>query len=317
MTDGTERVPDARAAGDAAPPAEARGPHDADSPPTARVRRRRFAMSVVWVVPVLAAVVAGYLVFTRLAESGTKITITFRDGNGVKAGQTEIRYRGVPIGEVKAIDLSRDEQSVVVTARLRRSASAVARDGSVFWVVRPEVGFGSISGLSTVITGPFIQVLPGSGKSRTAFTGLESPPLATERQGLKLVLAAADLGSMRTGAPVYYRGVQVGVITAIDLSADATSARAHVFVSPRYVKLVRVGSRFWTVSGLDINLSLLRGLEVNMESLRSLATGGIAFATPDDPAGVQARDGTIFVLHDKPDKAWLQWTPKITLPPER
>jgi paraquat-inducible protein B len=283
--------------------------------PAARVRRRRWAVSVVWVVPVLAAIVAGYLVWSRLQDVGPGITIRFKDGSGVKAGQTEIRYRGVPIGEVKAIDLGRDEQDVVVTARLRRSAAPIAREGSVFWIVRPEVAFGSISGLSTVITGPFIQVLPGTGKDRTAFTGLESPPLALERQGVKVVLVAANLGSMRSGAPVYYRGVQVGLITGIELSRDATGAHAHVFIRQPYVKLVRVGSRFWTVSGLDVNLSLFRGLEVSMESLRSLATGGVAFATPEDAGAGSARDGTVFVLHDKPEKEWLKWSPKIALPP--
>ena len=290
-------------------------PDSAGQLPKARIRRRRWTLPIVWVVPLAAAVVAGYLVYGRLEESGPTITINFKDGSGVKPAQTEIRYRGVPIGQVQAIDLSTDGEAVVVTARLRRSAAMIAREGSAFWIVRPEVGPGTITGLSTVLTGPYIQVLPGPGKPASQFTGLENPPAALERQGLKVVLAASHIESVRTGSPVYYRGIDVGSVTGIELSSDTTAAHVHLFISQRYARLVRVGSRFWTVSGLDVNVSLLKGVEISVESLRSLLAGGIAFATPDDPVGRPARDGTVFVLHDKPEKEWLTWAPKIPLPP--
>jgi paraquat-inducible protein B len=283
--------------------------------PEARIKRRRWTLPVVWVVPVVAALVAGYLVYTRLQEYGPTITIKFSDGEGIKAGQTEIRYRGVPIGEVVAVDLSEDEQHVVVNARLRRSATNIAREGSIFWIVRPEVGVGSISGLSTVITGPYIQVLPGTGKARLDFAGLDRQPAALERQGLRIILAAAQLGSVRTGSPVYFRGFQVGSVTDTELSRDATSVHVQVFISQRYARLVRAGSRFWVVSGLDVDVSLFKGVQINLESLRSLVTGGIAFVTPEDVAGLMpAKDGTIFALHDKPQKEWLDWMPKIPPP---
>jgi paraquat-inducible protein B len=283
--------------------------------PAARIRRRRWGFSVVWVVPVVAAIVAGYLVYGRVQELGPTITIKFKDGAGVKAGQTEIRYRGVPIGEVREIELSEGGEYVAVNARLRRSAATIAREGSVFWIVRPEVGPGTISGLSTVFTGPYIQVLPGSGKPRLEFTGLERPPPALERAGLKIILATANLGSVRSGSPVYYRGIEVGSITDTELSRDATSAHVHLFIRQRFARLVRLGSRFWIVSGLDVNVSLLKGVEINLESLRSLVTGGIAFATPEGPNPPPAKDGMIFVLHDKPEKEWLEWAPKIPIPP--
>ena len=290
-------------------------PDNAEGLPKARIRRRRWALPVVWVVPLAAAVVAGYLVYGRLEESGPTITIKFKDGSGVKPAHTEIRYRGVPIGQVQAIDLSTDGEAVVVKAQLRRSAAMIAREGSAFWIVRPEVGPGTISGLSTVLTGPYIQVLPGPGKSVSEFVGLENPPAALERNGLKIVLAASHIESVRTGSPVYYRGIEVGSVTGIELSGDATTAHVHLFISQRYARLVRIGSRFWTVSGLDVNVSLLKGVEISVESLRSLIAGGIAFATPDDPTTPPARDGTVFVLHDKPQKEWLTWAPKIPLPP--
>lgn len=288
-------------------------PVDGEPLPEATVRRSRWRWSVVWVVPVVAAIVAGYLVYTRLQEIGPTITIVFKDGSGVKAGQTEIRYRGVRLGEVVAIELSPDEESVVVKARLRGSAETIAREGSLFWIVRPEVGLGTVSGLSTVITGPFIQVLPGKGKAKTTFTGLESQPAALERQGLRIIVANSHLGSVRLGSPVYYRGIQVGSVTGADLSPDATGVHTHVFISQRFARLVRIGSRFWSVSGVDVNVGL-KGVEVNVESLRSLVTGGISFATPDANSA-PAKNGTIFVLHEKPQKDWLDWAPKIPIPP--
>ena len=286
-----------------------------DALPKERVHRRSWKFPIVWVVPVIAAIVAGYLVYGRLQEFGPTITIKFKDGSGVKAGQTEIRYRGVPIGEVMTLELSEDQEYVVVKARLRQSASSVAKDGSVFWIVRPELGFGTISGLTTVITGPYIQVLPGTGKAKSEFVGLDRPPPALERKGLKIIVAAVNLGSVRPGSPVYYRGIEVGTVTSTELSSDATMVHIHVFISQRYARLVRIGSRFWSVGGADVNVSLFRGVEINIESLRSLITGGIAFATPDDPKSLPAKDGTIFLLHDKPQKEWLEWMPKIPIPP--
>ena len=148
-----------------------------ETPPEAKIRRRRWHVSVIWVVPVVAAIVAGYLVYGRLQELGPEITITFKDGDGVKGGQTEVRYRGVPIGEVTAVDLSDGAEHVVVQARLRRSAASITRDGSVFWIVRPEVGPASISGLRTVFTGPYIQVLPAqAGRRRNSSASIGRPP---------------------------------------------------------------------------------------------------------------------------------------------
>jgi len=168
--------------------------------------------------------------------------------------------------------------------------------------------------LSTVFTGPYIQVLPGRGGLTEQFTGQERPPPTEGRSGLRIILAAAEIGSVRAGSPIYYRGIQVGSVVENDLSRDARSAHVHAFVEQRYARLVRIGSRFWSVSGLDVNVSLRKGIEVNLESLRSLLVGGIAFATPEDPNAAAAKSGTIFVLHDKPEKEWLAWAPRIPIP---
>jgi paraquat-inducible protein B len=287
-----------------------------DDLPSARVSRSRWSSAIIWVVPLVAAVVAGYLIYDRLKERGPEITIRFRDGSGIRVGQTPILYRGVQVGEVTGVGLSEDQRRVEIKARLQRSAAAIAKDGSVFWIVRPEVGFGSISGLGTVITGPEIQALPGSGEQRTEFDGLDAAPAAMELRGLKVVLRTDRLGSLQRNSPVYYRGVEVGVVQEATLSPDATGVHVHVLIRNRYARLVRANSVFWNVSGVSFSGGLFKGVHFKLESLRSLAAGGINFATPNDSAR-QVDNGQIFPLHDNGRKEWLSWAPRIQLPEDR
>ncbi len=280
--------------------------------PAARVTRRRWSAAVIWIVPLVAALVAGYLIYGRLKERGPEITIQFRDGSGIRVGQTPILYRGVQVGEVTGVGLSKDQRHVEIRARLQRSAAAIAREGSVFWVVRPEVGIGTITGLGTVITGPEIQALPGSGEERSQFTGLDSAPAALELRGLKVVLRTSRLGSLQRNSPVYYRGVEVGVVQEATLSPDATGVHVHALIRNRYAPLVRANSVFWNVSGVSLSGGLFKGVQFKLESLRSLAAGGINFATPNDSARA-VEDGQVFPLHAEGRREWLNWAPRIPL----
>src|SRR5688572_9403188 len=285
---------------------------DTEELPSARVSRSRWSSAAIWVVPLIAAIVAGYLIYDRLKEHGPEITIQFRDGSGVRVGQTPILYRGVQVGEVTGVGLSKDQRHVEIRARLQRSAARIAREGSVFWIVRPEVGIGSITGLGTVITGPEIQALPGTGEERSEFTGLDSAPAALELRGLKVVLRTSRLGSLQRSSPVYYRGVEVGVVQEATLSPDATGVHVHVLIRNRYAPLVRANSVFWNVSGVSLSGGLFKGVQFKLESLRSLAAGGINFATPNDSAR-PVEDGQLFPLHTEGRKEWLNWAPRIPL----
>src|SRR6266853_534648 len=287
-----------------------------DKLPRAKVKQRRWSFPVMWVVPVVAALVAAYLVYDQVREFGPKITIRFKDGGGLKAGRTPIQYSGVRIGEVKDVKLSDDLRDVVIEARLLRSAASVAREGSVFWIVRLGTELQDISNLGTVITGAYIQVSPGTGQPKSDFVGVEGPQAALEPDGLEIVLRASRLGSLKPRSPVYYRGIEVGAVRAVQLSADATAAEILVQIRPRYMKLVRSSSKFWNSSGADMKFGLFSGLEINVESLKSLVGGGIVFATPTDPKAGQARNGASFPLHDQPAKEWLEWAPRIPIPPE-
>jgi paraquat-inducible protein B len=282
--------------------------------PRARVKRRRL-FRLVWIVPVVAIAIAAALVWHRMQDYGPEITVTFADGGGLRVGQTPVRYRGVQVGEVTGVTLAKDEKSAVVRIRLTKSGEGMAREGSEFWIVRPRVGFGQITGLSTVLSGPEIAVKPGKKENQTKyqFTGLETPPAALVG-GLRLVLRA-QRPKMRVDAPVYYRGVEVGVVHKLDLAPNALSADVHVVIYPRYVGLVREGSAFWDVSGVNVRGGILKGVEVQFESLRAFITGGIEFATP--PGTARAKQGTVFFLYEEPKKEWLAWSPKINIPPDK
>jgi paraquat-inducible protein B len=296
------------------PQKDPQSPHEL---PRAEVKPHKWSFPVVWVVPVLAAVVAGYLVYHRASEYGPKLTIRFRDASGLKAGETPIRYRGVPIGEVRSIELSKDRQHAEVQARLQRSAAAVAREGSIFWIVRPEIGLGNITGLGTIVAGPHIEVLPGDGAPKTEFVGLQGTPVTSEPKALQIVLITSRLGSLKSGSPVYYRGIEVGAVQDARLSADASAVHIDLAIKQRYAPLIRGGTKFWNVSGVEMKLSLFHGAEVNVESLKSLVAGGITFASPNDPREQPAKNGTSFRLYDEPKKEWLEWTPSIVIPPEK
>lgn len=286
--------------------------------PTKAVIKRRRGLSVVWVVPIIAGLVAAYLVYDRLQQGGPRITIRFKDGSGLRPGQSPIKYRGVTVGEVRAVELSSDLATAEVTARLHKSAAGLAKAGTIFWIVRPEVSVANISGLGTIISGPYIEALPGNGETKNTFEGAEATPAALEERGLKIVLIAAHRGSLRVGSPVYYRGIEVGTVQEYALSDDARRVELKVFIRQRYAPLVRSDSKFWNVSGVNVDIGLFKGAEVSIESLKSLVSGGLSFATPEPGKdGQPAKDGAIFPLYDEPKKEWLEWAPAISLPTSR
>ena len=285
--------------------------------PKARIRRRRL-FRLVWVMPAIALAVAMYLGWQHMRSLGPEIAIHFNDAAGLRVGQTPVIYRGVQIGEVTAIQLSEDRRHAVVKARLHDSAAPIATEGALFWIVRPQIGLNQITGLNTVLSGPQVHVLPGKGEGRvTQFNGLDGPPLGG---GLRLVLRAERPKGIRASTPVNYRGVEVGLVEKIQLAPNAASADIHILVYSRYAGLVRAGSAFWNASGVQASGGILKGIEVEIESLRTLYTGAIEFATPSEKAP-RVKPGSVFFLYDKPKDEWLNWSPKIALggqekPPE-
>jgi paraquat-inducible protein B len=280
--------------------------------PEAKIKKQS-RISVVWIVPLVAAIVGGWLFFKNVRQAGPVISIQFDDGNEIEANQTTLRYRGMRVGDVLLVRLTKDAQHVEVQARLDKSAESLARVGSVFWIVRPEVGAGGLRGLETIISGPYIQVQPGGGKEQKKFIGAEEPPvLKTPDGGMEIVLTTPNLGSLTVGAPVYYRGIEVGSVKYFVLGNDSTTVDVHILIGTNFTPLVRTDSQFWNAGGIGIRFGLFSGLNMSAESLKSLVIGGIAFATPPAP-GIMATNGSIFPLNETADEKWLKWSPAIAI----
>ncbi len=254
-----------------------------------------------------------YDTLEQAREQGTDITITFPDGTGLET-DAAIRYQGIAVGRVKRIALSDDLKRVIVTARLDESGARLARAQSRFWLVRPEIGLTGASNLDTLIKGLYIAVEPGAGPQKTRFEGTLTPPPKRAGGGLEVTLWARQRGSVEPGSKVFYRQVPVGEVQGITLAETADSVQFSVTIEPRYAALVRQNSVFWNASGVQVDVSLFKGASFRTESLESVLKGGIAFATPDAPAAL-ALPGARFRLETQPRSEWLDWKPRITLPP--
>ncbi|KVD36184.1 intermembrane transport protein PqiB [Burkholderia ubonensis] len=275
---------------------EPASPH---SPTLPGIRRRiRWLPSLVWLIPIVAAVIGLSLLIHVLVERGPEVTVTFRSAEGLVPGKTPVRYKSVDIGLVTAVHLAPDHSHVVATIALTGDAGNFATMGTRFWVVRPRFAISGVSGLDTLLSGAYIGVDAGKSQAHTrSFTGLEVPPAVTsDTSGKQFVLHAADLGSLDIGSPVYYRRVRVGQVVAYQLSPDGRDLSLRVFINKPYDKLVTADTLFWHASGVDVKLDG-GGLKVNTQSLATILSGGIAFQTPDNPASrVAAAEDTQFAL---------------------
>ncbi|QTS85529.1 MCE family protein [Ectopseudomonas khazarica] len=249
-------------------------------------------------------------------QPGTQIRIRVNDGDGLQPG-TLIRYKGLEVGKVESLALTDDLQAVMLDVRLTQAAGQIAREGSRFWVVKPELSLTRAANLGTLVSGQYLEVLPAlqGGNQRLQFTALDGPPnQAVREQGLRLVLSAPRRGSIKPGVVVSYREVPVGKVVDFELGPTSDRVLIHVLIEPRYAPLVRTGSRFWNASGIGVDAGLFKGVKVRTESLEALIEGGIAFATPNNPEmGGPAQPGQTFALFDEPQDAWMQWAPKIVL----
>jgi paraquat-inducible protein B len=288
---------------------------DSGKPPLPKIKKMRWPFPIIWIVPVIAACLAGYYVEQHHQENGIEIAISFDDGSGLKPGETTVVYSGVTVGHVKTIELSPDRTHAVAHVQFSSKDDYLTRADTLFWLVRPEVSFQNISGLNTLVSGPYIDCRPGGGPFTHEFRGLNGPPPIVG-EGLTIIASAEQMGSLNVDSPVTYRGIQVGVVKDIRLSSHAEAANVTLFIWRRFAVLVRSNSQFWIIKGADIKGSIFSGLSLKLGSVQSLLTGGIAFATPDKDTGGLVQDGTSFVLHDGSEDTWLKWRAKILLPPD-
>lgn len=253
----------------------------AQSPGQAPIKTRRFSVSLVWIVPIVAVLVGISLVVHSLMQEGPTITINFKTGSGLVANKTEVKYRNVVIGHVSDVELSDDQKSVNATIKLAKQAESFTREDSQYWVVRPRIGAGGVSGIDTLLSGDYIGADIGQANGRAKnFQGLENPPPITYGEpGKRFTLHSADLGSLDIGSPVYYRKIQVGQVVAYALDADGKGVNIEVFIHSPNDAYVTQDTRFWNASGIDVSVGA-NGFALKTESLSSMLVGGIAFRAP-------------------------------------
>ncbi len=257
--------------------------------------RRRFP--VIWLVPLAALAAAAFLAVITLDKQGPTIAITFENAEGLEAGTTKVKYKNVEIGLVDHVRLQADLSGVVVTASMHKDVAEHLRAETRFWIVKPRLSAGGVSGLGTLVSGAYIEMDPGSGDSVHAFKGLEIPPVVRANvPGREYILTADRLGSLSPGSPVSFRGLTAGEVLGYELAADNRSVDVHVFVREPYDQFVREQTRFWNASGVDVSVGA-EGVNVRTDSLQAILGGGVAFDTPasamDNPP---APSETVFPL---------------------
>lgn len=263
---------------------------------------KRSGPSVVWIIPFITLLVGGWLIVKTLSEQGPQVSISFKTAEGIEVGKTRIKYKNVDIGTVEQIKFSDDFSNVILTAKFSQGSEKFLRRSTRFWVVKPQLGLQGASGLSTLISGAYIEIEPGAGAVQRHFVGLEKQPVVNaDEQGMEVVLVTQNLGSVDTGSPIYYQGLLAGEVLGYELGNDRKSVYVHAFIKDSFDQLIRGNTNFWNVSGINVSMSA-DGFKVQTESLRSMMFGGIAFDTPEtleqDAADIE---NLVFTLHDSYD----------------
>lgn len=280
-------------------------PELADVPEAVSEPGRRFSVQLVWIIPIVAALIGLSLAVKTYMDRGETFTITFKTGEGMEAGKTKIKYKDVQIGEVKGLVIAKDRSHVIVTAELSKDARGLLVKDTRFWVVRARISGGSVSGLSTLIGGSYIGVEAGtSTESRDAFTGLETQPaVSMDVPGRQFVLHSADVGSLDTSSPIFYHRMQVGHVIATELDRDGKGVTVRAFIRSPFDQYLKASSIFWHASGVDLTLDA-SGVKINTESMVSILLGGIAFQTPQNQLeSAPAASNSVFKLFPTRDDA--------------
>lgn len=266
-------------------------------PATASVRRSR-RVSVIWIIPAIAILIGIWLAWDTLSREGPTITISFVSAEGLQAGQSQLKFKDLTLGTVKSLALTKDRSRVIATVATTSQARPLLTEGTIFWVVKPRLFAGNLSGFETLLSGSYIGMLPsGTGEAEHSFTGREDPPvLTTEVPGRIFLLKAQRLGSVSLGAPIFYRDLDVGTVLGWDIGEMANGATIHAFVRAPFDQYVHQNTRFWNASGMDVKLGG-SGVDIEVQSLRALLLGGIAFDTPATAEpGPQSPENAAFPL---------------------
>jgi len=278
------------------------------------VVKKQKGIPLIWLIPVVAAIIGASLAYKTISEKGPTITITFKSGDGLEEGKTKLKYKAVEIGVVKKIDISPDMSHVIVTAELRKEAEPYCNDGTRLWVVRPHISATEITGLETLVSGVYIETDPGEGNPALEFTGLEEAPIIrADSPGKEYILQAKTLGSLKAGSPIIYRGIQAGQVLGYEMTEDGQTIKVPIYINEPFDKLVHLNSKFWNLSGFDVSITA-DGVKMKTASLSALLAGGIAFETPENsPNRRPSEEGTVFPLFSSREDSNNVFTRSIDL----
>ncbi|WP_110665476.1 intermembrane transport protein PqiB [Salinicola halophilus] len=268
-------------------------------------RLSRSRLSPIWIVPLLAALIGAWMVWDNFSSRGPLIHLNMDSAEGIEAGKTLIKTRNVEVGHVEAVRLSDDLSHTVVTARMASDAERMLNEDSRFWVVKPRIGREGISGLNTVLSGAYIQLAPGSAEAfQETFDVLEQPPVAPpDAPGLRINLVSQVGNSLSAGDPVTYQGYTVGRVESTEFDPEDKEMRHRIFIQAPYDTLVSDTTRFWSSSGIDLQLNS-EGVNVNLDSFETLISGGVTFGVPEDISpGKPAKQNTTYTLYNNEESA--------------
>lgn len=272
-------------------------------------------LAVVWLVPIAAIAIAAIMAWQALSSRGPLIEITFTNADGVVEDETVLKFRDVTVGKVEQVAFSDDLANVIVGVRLDKDIAPFVDADSRFWIVRPEVSAQGVSGLATLLGGVYLEGVwdDQQGAQAVRFEGLQNRPLITGKgSGIEFVLSAPRGGRIEAGAPILFKGVEVGLVDRPVLSDRGDAVTARAFVRAPYDKLITTETRFWGASGVSVELGL-NGLEVEIANLTALIKGGVAFETPPR-AGTPIRRGHVFNVYGSLHEAGRAGTVLLTGP---
>lgn len=256
-------------------------------------------ISAIWTVPIIALLIGVYMIAHNIMTQGPTIAIHFDTADGIAAGKTTIRTRSVVLGMVEDVILNEDQSGVIIHCALDANARELLGDDTEFWVVKPRIGAGGISGLGTLLSGAYIELAPGTkATKKREFIGLANPPVTSANTpGTHIQITTDQVGSLRSGNPVLYRGYTVGRIESAEFRPETRNAYLEAFIAAPFDTLLNSNSRFFDSSGISFNATA-EGLSVETASIESILTGGISFETPSRmSAGSKVESGTTFSLY--------------------
>jgi paraquat-inducible protein B len=255
-------------------------------------------LSSIWLLPLVAALISGWIVYQQFQEKGSEISIIFEDAAGITAEKTLLMYKGVRIGMVKSVQLNENFKKIKVIIKVDPSVVDGLRETTEFWLVKPSVSLTKITGLDTIVSGDYISMNLGVGELKKDFIALNSPPIIlNDSNSLYIDIFVEHLSSIVRGSKIYFREIPVGEVLDYHLLDLDNKVKINARIEERYTHLVKKSSRFWNASGLSVNIGL-SNFSVHTESLAALIAGGIAFYTPKIGIPELAINGDQFKLYE-------------------